>query len=88
MWKSEINGYFIDFSTTQKNLNSPPNILAEISKPYIGEIINDKYKSFSLLSILSLINLSILEGQFINGYFMSVKNLVEKMIINKNWIEK
>ena len=38
------------------------SISAEISQPYLSKIIDDKYKLHALLSILSLINISIVEG--------------------------
>ena len=79
-------GYFIDYSLFQKNTNIPPTFNAEITKPFISSIINDKYKSYSLLSIISLVNLSIIEGQKINGLYLSVKEIVEIIIMKKHWI--
>jgi len=80
------NGYFIDFSLSQKNQNAPPIFLAEISKPYIGVIFEDKYKLNALLSILNLINLSILEGQYIKGFFNNIEKLIYRIINENNWI--
>ena len=79
-------GYFIDYSITQKNINIVPSFTAEIIKPFISSIINDKFKSYSLLSILSLVNLSIVEGQQVKGLYKSVKTLIEIMTIEKHWI--
>ena len=61
-------GYFIDYSIFQKNTNIPPSFIAEITKPFVSPLIDDKYKTFALLSIISLVNLSIVEGQKMNGY--------------------
>jgi len=79
-------GYFIDYSLFQKNTNIPPTFKAEIIKPFLSYIINDKYKSYSLLSIISLVNLSIVEGQKIKNLYSSIKEIVEIIIINKHWI--
>ena len=80
------NGYFIDFSLNQKNENSPPIFLAEITKPYIGNIFEDKYKLNALLSILNLIKLSIVEGQYIKGFYDQIENLIDKIIYENRWI--
>jgi DNA repair protein RecO len=80
------NGYFIDFSLSQKNENFPPIILAEIAKPYIGSIFDDKFKLSALLSILSLIKLSIVEGQHIKEFFNHIENLIDKIIYENHWI--
>ena len=80
------NGYFIDFSLSQKNQNAPPIFLAEISKPYMGVIFEDKYKLNALLSIISLINISILEGQKIKGFYYGIENLIVNIINRKYWI--
>ena len=79
-------GYFIDYSITQKNTNIVPTFTAEIIKPFISSIINDKFKSYSLLCILSLVNLSIVEGQQVKGFYKSVKTLIEIMTIEKRWM--
>jgi len=79
-------GYFIDYSLFQKNINMPPTFKAEIIKPFISSIFNDRYKSYSLLSIVSLVNLSILEGQKINDFYSSVKEILEIIIMKKYWI--
>ena len=79
-------GYFIDYSLFQKNTNIPSSFKAEIIKPFISPIFNDRYKSYSLLSIVSLVNLSILEGQKINDLYLSIKEIVEIIIMKKYWI--
>ena len=80
------NGYFIDFSISQKNENSPPIFLAEISKPYIGSIYENKFKLNALLSILNLIKLSIVEGQYIQNFYSHIKILIDKIIYKNHWI--
>ena len=80
------NGYFIDYLMIKKNENTPPYFDAEISKPYLGCIIYDKYKLNALLSIISLINISILEGQNIRGFYNGIENLILNIINRKNWI--
>ena len=62
-------GYFLNLRIVKKNSNIPNSIDADISKPLIGSIIEDKYKLYCLLSVTSLINLSIVEGQNLNGIF-------------------
>ena len=78
-------GYFIEYSLIQKN-NTPAYFNAEISKPFIYDIIQDKYKSYSLLAIISLINLSIVDGQKIKGLFTSIKDIINILISQKHWI--
>ena len=80
------NGFFLDFIITRKNENLPLIFMGDISTPYIGTIYEDKYKMNALLSILSLINLSIIEGQKINGFFKDVENLVNNIVNKNHWI--
>ena len=79
-------GYFIEYSIVQKNKNIVPTFKADIIKPFISSIINDKYKSYSLLCIVSLVNLSIIEGQKINEFYKSVKDVVKILESKKHWI--
>ena len=80
------SGFFIDFTVNRKNENFPLTINAEISKPFLSNIINDKYKLNALLSILSLIKLSITEGQHIAGFYIGVENVLLKIIFQNRWI--
>ena len=80
------NGYFVNFSISKKSDSFPNIFTAELSKPFIGEIYNDKYKLNALLSILSLINISILEGQIIRGYYKGIYDLCNNIIYKKHWI--
>jgi len=79
-------GYFIEYRTLQKNINISPTFNAEITKPFIGSIISDQFKSYSLLSIISLLNISIIEGQRLDGLYKSVKDIVVNISFNKHWI--
>ena len=79
-------GFFIKFNQLQKHPNSASSINGEIVSPYIGSICNDKFKSFSLLAIISILNESIYEEVIINGLFVSVKNLIRLIIINQHWL--
>ena len=80
------DGYFINYSISKKNENAPPFFSGELSKPFIGNIYDNKYKLNALLSILSLINLSFLEGQSIKGYYLTIYDLFCKIINQKHWI--
>ena len=79
-------GYFVEYSIVQKNKNIVPTFKADIIKPFISSIINDKYKSYSLLCIVSLVNLSIVEGQKINEFYISIKDIVRILESKKHWI--
>ena len=79
-------GNFVNFNFLLKNNNAIPTINAEITPPFIGSFIEDKYKAFSLLAIISLLNLSIIEGQKNNGLFISIKNLINIINSEKHWI--
>ena len=52
----------------------------------LGSIINDKYKLYCLLSLISLTNLSIIEGQNIKGIFSCVDDFINDLIVKKKWI--
>jgi len=80
------NGYFIDYSVIKKNENAPPFFNAETTKPYLGNVIFNKYKLNALLSIISLINISIVEGQYIKGFYNGIENLIVNIINRKFWI--
>ena len=79
-------GYFIEFSFVQKNTTAPKNINADLIQPFINTIMNNKFKSYSLLSIISLINQSILEGQKLAGIYDSVNTLIKIISSKKNWL--
>jgi len=79
-------GYFIEYSLLKKNINIVPSFDASIIKPYISSIINDQFKSLSLLCIISLINSSIIEGQKLNSLYKSIKDIIEIISFKNNWI--
>ena len=79
-------GYFLNLNILKKNNNFPNSINAELSKPYYSNIFNDKYKLHSLLAIVSLLNLSIIEGQKVNGLFNSSKEIIEIIANKDSWI--
>ena len=80
------NGFFINYTFNKKNEYSPPVFNSELNEPYLGIIFDDKYKLSALLSILGLLNISILEGQKVNGIYLSAKNLIYKIIDQDHWI--
>ena len=79
-------GYFIEYNIVLKNDNLVSSINAEIVPPFINSFFNDKFKAFSLLAIISLLNLSIIEGQKIKGLFFSIQNLINTINTLKHWI--
>jgi hypothetical protein len=79
-------GYFLNLNVKVKNSNFPNNISGELSRPYFYDIFKDKYKLHSLLSIISLLNLSIIEGQKITGIFNSSEKIINMISIQENWL--
>jgi len=77
-------GYFLDFQISFKH-NKPNSISAELSQPYISNIINDKYKINCLLCVTSLISLSIIEGQKVKNIFSTVEVFLLNMFSKKKW---
>ena len=80
-------GFNLLFDVSAKG-NMPPSIKAELIEPYISVIINDKYKLNCLLSITSLINLSIIEGQKVKDIYKTSENFLKLMFYNKKWIKE
>ena len=78
-------GYFLNFNVTHK-VNKPPSIYGELSEPYISPILNNKFKLNCLLSLTSILNLSIIEGQKIKDIYKISENFLKKMIDQDNWI--
>ena len=79
-------GYFLNLNIKIKNANYPINISGELSKPYIYNIFENKYKLYCLLSTVSLLNLSILEGQKINGLYKSTHKIILLISDKENWL--
>ena len=68
-------GYFIEFNQLQKNINSVNSINGEIVRPFIADIYNDKFKSFSLLAIISSFCEWLLYFLKLLGYGIDYKNM-------------
>ena len=79
-------GYFLNLNIKIKNTNYPINISGELSKPYIYNIFENKYKLNCLLSIVSLLNLSIIEGQKIRGLYKSTHKIINLIADRENWL--
>ena len=79
-------GYYLNFNLVKKNSNTPYTISAEMGYPLLGSIINDKYKLYCLLSLISLTNLSIIEGQNIKGIFSCIDDFINDLIVKQKWI--
>ena len=77
-------GYYLDLNVSFKN-NKPASINAELSKPYIASIINDKYKLNCLMCVTSLINLSIIEGQVVKNIYNISNDFLLSMHNQKKW---
>ena len=79
-------GYFLNIIIKNKNKNFPNSISGELSKPYYHNIFNDKYKLHGLLAIISLLNISIIEGQKVNGLFDLSEKVIEILLYDEKWI--
>jgi len=79
-------GYFLNIIIKNKNKNFPNSISGELSKPYYHNIFNDKYKLHGLLAIISLLNISIIEGQKVKGLFDSSEKIIEILLNAEKWI--
>ena len=81
-------GYFLNLDIKTKNANYPKNISGELSKPYIYNIFEDKYKLNCLLSIVSLLNLSIIEGQKIKGIYKSTNKIINLISDKRKLVDR
>jgi len=79
-------GYFFNIIINKKNNNFPNNISGELAKPFLYNIFNDKYKLHCLLSIVSLLNISIIEGQRIEGIFKLSEKMIDLLSNKEKWI--
>ena len=77
-------GFYLNFNVVFK-ANMPPSINCELSEPLISKIINDKYKLSCLMCIISLINLSIIEGQKIRNIYSVVDSFLINMFQDNKW---
>ena len=78
-------GFYLNFEVST-NFNRPPSITGELCEPFVSQIINDKYKLNCLLSITSLINLSIIEGQKVDNMYEITHSFLLHMFNNKKWL--
>ena len=79
-------GYFLNLIIKKNNKNFPNSITAELSKPYYHNIFEDKFKIHALLSIISILNICIIEGQKINGIFSLSENIIKILANQERWI--
>ena len=87
--KKKRNIYQIGFHLNLEVLfiiNRPPSINGELCEPFVSQIINDKYKLNCLLSITSLINLSIIEGQKVDTIYNITNKFLLYMFDNNKWL--
>jgi len=78
-------GFYLNLNIVQKN-NKPASIDAELCAPFVSNIVNDKYKLNCLLCVISLINLSIIEGQKVKNIFKISNDFLNLMFVNKKWL--
>ena len=79
-------GYYLNLILYKKNLNKPYTIKAELKKPFIGHIFEDKYKLHCILSVISIINFAIIEGQSVKNLYNISDKFIHKLINHKKWI--
>jgi len=79
-------GYFLNINLINKKINLPNNISAELDRPFFYNIFIDKYKLHCLLAIVSLLNISIIEGQKVNGIFKLTEQMINILSNNDKWI--
>ena len=79
-------GYLLNVTIKNKNKNMPNSISAELSRPFYYNIFNDKYKLQCLLAVVSLLNISIVEGQKINGLFELSEEIIQILANKEKWI--
>jgi len=79
-------GFFLNFVIEKKKSNFPYSIKGEVIAPYLSPLIDDKFKLHCLLAIISLINLSLIEGQKIQNIFKISGKMINSLILKKNWL--
>ena len=80
-------GFYLNIEVKYIN-NKPASISGELSEPFISSILNNKYKINCLMSITSLINISIIEGQKVKDIFKISNDFLSKMIVKKKWLRE
>ena len=79
------NGFFLNLDISYIS-NRPPSISAELTKPYLSIILDDKYKLNCLLATISILNVAIIDGQKINKIFSISETFINKMISSDKWL--
>ena len=79
-------GYYLNLRFYKKNINNPYIIEGDLRKPLIGVVLEDKYKLQCILSIIDILNLSIIEGQIVKDIYQITDNFINDMLKNKTWI--
>ena len=79
-------GFFLDLKVKLKKIDSPNSIFGELSQPYYYNIYDDKYKLNCILTIVSLLNISIIEGQKIVGLYNLSKIIINIILNEKKWL--
>jgi len=79
-------GYYLNLELYKKNINNPYIIKGELRKPLMSIIFEDKYKLQCILSIIGILNLSIIEGQSVKGIYQVTDKFLNNMLKNKKWI--
>ena len=80
------NGYFLNIIVKKRNDNFPNSISGELTQPFYYSIFNDKYKLHCLLATISLLNISIIEGQKVNGLFNLSEKIIKNISNSEKWI--
>jgi len=68
--------------------NRPSSMSGELTEPFLSPIMHNKYKLNCLISTISIINLSIIEGQQINNLYVLVREFLKFMIFNEKWFNE
>ena len=79
-------GYYLNLELYKKNTNNPYIIKGELRKPLMSVIFEDKYKLQCTLSIIDILNLSIIEGQSVKDIYHITDKFINNMLKNKKWI--
>ena len=79
-------GYYLNLDLYKKNINNPYAIKAELRHPLVGVVLDDKYKLQCILSIISIINLSIIEGQIVKDLYNITDQFIDKLLAKRKWI--
>ena len=78
-------GFYLNFNIIKKT-NKPASVDGELCAPFVSNIVNDRFKLNCLLCVISLINLSIVEGQIVRNIFNISNDFLKLMFVNKKWL--